>query len=91
METIKKTFSEKEKTDYIIKSFPKAKIKNVRCFKQCNVIAIKEEEDDNIVFFLDMDTCKKEKLEMKLRNRLCYLKVENEEYIKKISLSMIFF
>ena len=91
MKTIEETFTDDEKIDYIIESFPKAKIINALCLQECNVIAIKHSEDKNIIFFLDKDTCKKEKLETRLRNRLCFLKVKNEEYIKKMCSSMIFF
>ena len=91
------------KINIIIKSTPKAEIKAVSSFNQCNIVALIDDEHD-VVYYIDKKNCERdEELDtltyvLKTFNKrigeldfLCFLKVKNEKYIKKICNYMTFF
>ena len=99
-----KTLSKKDKIDYILKSYPKAEITIASCFDNCDVIAVTDREDGNIVYFADKKDCEKDEKsgdvrcilktfnkDLKAFDFLCLFKVKNEKYIKKVCRWIIFF
>ena len=54
------TLCDKDKIDYILKNFPKAKITIASCFDNYNVIAVTDREDGNNIYFIDKKDCEKD-------------------------------
>ena len=94
----------REKINHIIKSFSEAKITKASKFETCDVIAVMDREEPDVIYFADKNDCEKdnetsdEKIVLKTCNEnlrefdfFCFFKINNEKYKEKLCRRIIFF
>ena len=101
---VNKTLSKKDKINYILTNYPKAEITMSPYFDDCDVIAVTDRENGNVVYFADKKDCEMDKESGNVRcvlktcnedlrafDFLCQFKVNNKKYKEKVCKWIIFF